>query len=142
MKIKHVLVIVAATLTFFPALGNTTQAATWRKGTPASLRGIYQSTMPHKVAPAAGFAPVLTISKRAISFQESNYPNSLTKQLRYRKIGEVYYFKGVIQHIGWVLGGKTSFKLYKRGHYIYRSFAHEKANSGYPFKKTAHMKNY
>lgn len=117
------------------------QAATWHHGTPKHLRGMYQSTTPIGKHSAAGFAPVIEVKAKTFSLSISNDPLQLVKHLKYQHVHGHYQFKGTLQHIGFVLGGKVTFGLKKKGHSLY--FVQNRHNNfAMPdrFKLTTHVK--
>lgn len=117
------------------------QAATWHHGTPKQLRGMYQSTTPLGKHSAAGFAPVVTVRAKTFSLSISNNPENLVKHLKYQYVHGHYQFKGTLQHIGFVKGGKVTFGLKKKGHSLY--FVQKRSNTfAMPdrFKQTTHVK--
>ena len=130
-------------MTVLGSAGVTTgaQAATWHHGTPKVLRGLYQSTTPVGKHSAAGFAPVITVTAKSFGLSISNNPLQLVKHLKYQHVHGHYQFKGKLQHIGFVKGGKVTFGLKKKGHSLY--FMQQRSNSfTMPdrFKRTAHVK--
>ncbi len=130
-------------MTVLGSVGVTTgaQAATWHHGTPKVLRGLYQSTTPVGKYSAAGFAPIITVTAKSFGLSISNDPLQLVKHLKYQHVHGHYQFKGMLQHIGFVKGGKVTFGLKKKGHSLY--FMQQRSNNfAMPdrFKRTAHVK--
>lgn len=121
----------------------TASAATWHKGTPTALRGKFESTMPKKKAGAAGFAPQLMIYKTNVQSNESNNPLIYTHKLSWRHSGKIYYIKGTTKHNGFVLGGKTTYKIYRYNkNTLYMDPTAHHLKRGYAFKRVHSFKSF
>jgi len=124
-------------------MATTVQAATWHKGTPKALRGLYQSTAPRQNS-ASGFPPVIELDGKTFSLGESNNPIQLVKKVKYHKAHGVYYFKGHMEHQGWVKARNVRFALKKTGKQIHfvsgKHFFYQ--YSGEKFKRTTHVTGY
>ncbi|MCH4165110.1 MAG: hypothetical protein LKF37_10090 [Lentilactobacillus diolivorans] len=93
MKIKNILVTTVATLVFVPALGNATQAATWKRYTPAVLRGHWKAL--HKIPAMGGHLRPYCIVKKdyfnAGAFSDPALNNKV--QYRHKTDSQIYYIK-------------------------------------------------
>lgn len=98
---------------------NDVQAATWHRGTPKALRGLYQSTEKLNTS-AIAYLPVIEVEHKLVSQKFDNMPELQFFRLKYRKSHGKYYFKG------WFRGAfhdshykrRDAFGIKKHGHGI------------------------
>lgn len=120
-------------------------AAKWHKGTPTAMRGIWQSTIPHKkLGMALGFAPAYTITKTRLQGDTSGMTSVMASRMKWHRSGKVYYLRGYVKKIGMIThGGWTTFKFYRVSKkYIYDDTYSHKLKAGYRYKKVHKIVNY
>lgn len=89
------------------------QAATWHTGTPKALRGMYQA---HRENQAEGFGPVLKLTAKSVSRQNSNWPLIKITHVKYKRLKHnAYLIKGHMQKNGYVLSRPASVYIARKG---------------------------
>lgn len=96
------------------------QAATWHKGTPKVLRGLYQSTTPpagNGKGPIA-FSPVLRIGPKIFDLGVDNMPTIVLHKIKYYKLHGTYHIRGLWMYDNYFKKTKYfTFYLKKTGHH-------------------------
>lgn len=111
----------------------STQAATWHKGTPRALRGLYQSTAKPQNTTIA-YSPIVEVRRKIVEIKVDNMPEIQLFGLKYHKTHGTYYFKG------WFRGAffdshykrHATFGLKKHGHHVIRFDTHLQSVGYFP----------
>ncbi|KRK89548.1 hypothetical protein [Lentilactobacillus sunkii] len=124
------------------ALTTTANAASWHKGTPSALRGLYQYKLPKNSA--LGFGTFVRITRNKIEISQSGMSARVIKNVTYHKFGKYYHIHGHRIHMGMYNSGNENLVMYRKNNYFaFRGYKHFVTSGFYGAhyaKKTNHIK--
>lgn len=116
MKTKAMITTLVLTIGLgISAISMPANAASWHKGTPAVLRGVYQYK---KYSQAQGFGDIVRMYPNRIEISQSNNPLWKITNIHYKKMGRYYHIIGHRHHEGFIRSGKDNLMMYRKGHYF------------------------
>lgn len=116
-------------------------AASWHRGTPSALRGLYQYNLPKNSA--LGFGTFVRITRNTIEIGQSGMSGRVIKNVKYHKFGKYYHIHGHRIHMGMYNSGNENLVMYQKNNYFaFRGYKHFLTSGFYGAryaKKTSHI---